>query len=196
VPDFKEVSKMFDRYCHRQKIKKAPRASERAEALKRLRQIEWIVAQVQATQRFEDRLEKRGPRLPKEDTREARALSHAKWAAQMSQKGRQVELFSEAFYYFAFRFARALDGVDPFPKGFYKRLKLNLVRNHLIEHPTVLDPNFSWGSDMVEGPRIKPFGGRADGKPRVHDSGLYVNAEDLIDNVVAELRPHWTQGGA
>jgi hypothetical protein len=91
---------------------------------------------------------------------------------------------TEVFYQVAWRFgcilAKHIEGFKRFnPQG------VHAVRNGLIQHPKVsLAPNFAYGPDMLEGPRIKPCGPA--GAPK--DAGLYVNARELLDALVPRLR--------
>ena len=52
--------------------------------------------------------------------------------------------------------------------------------------------NFVYGADLNFGPVIKPYGARK--KTHAHDEGLYVNAQELIDEVLKVLPSKMTGG--
>jgi hypothetical protein len=101
--------------------------------------------------------------------------------------GEEVELLSEAFYYFAWRFRELLTRFPDFKK--FDPRGIREVRHDLLEHPEktskALNPNFMYGHDLPDGPVLKPFGSR---QTDVHDRGLYVNAQELLDELVPRLR--------
>jgi len=63
----------------------------------------------------------------------------------------EIETLCEAFYYFAWRFREILHD-NAFGFRNYTPRGICSVRNDLIEHPKALNPNFSWGATMPEGP--------------------------------------------
>ena len=143
-----------------------------AEARRRLEDLESTVDQIRRAQAAQHRLYQSGPRS---------ATGHAKWARRQRELGRNVERLSESFYYFAWRFVKILQRVA-FSKKFAPG-GVCFVRNDLLEHPKVLNPNFLYGHDVDEGPRIKPFPGRTP-----CDAGLDVNAQELLDQLIPRLQ--------
>ena len=91
----------------------------------------------------------------------------------------EQELFTEAFYYFAFR-ARQLIVKEKFPG--LKTFKCDGVRdarNHLLEHSKIALQSFGSGHG---GPTLKPA--RYERQTiKHHDQGLFVNAEEFRRNL-------------
>ena len=100
--------------------------------------------------------------------------------------GQDVEMFTEAFYYFAFRFREVVRKVPGFKK--FEAVGIRDVRNHLIEHPEkkskVLGGSFQHGG--AEGPVLKPMRSEAQ-KGIFVDRGLFVNAAEMHDELVRRL---------
>jgi hypothetical protein len=115
----------------------------------------------------------------------------------------QIVLFTEAFYYVAFRFQTI---IKEHMQRSFNPPGVRGVRNHLIEHPDdkggAPEYNFGYGLDMPYGPVLKPFGPRIPNNPRASgavpppfdDKGLYFNAQEVIDLLkpilAAELAKH------
>lgn len=95
----------------------------------------------------------------------------------------ELEFLSECFYYFAHRLIKIIKLLPGFKKFESKRIMI--VRNHLIEHPEgknsgVLMSSFACGGNS--GPVIK--GARYSSQININkDSGLYVNAKELKENL-------------
>jgi len=99
----------------------------------------------------------------------------------------EIELYTEAFYYFAQRLMKAIQyypGLNNFVAP-----GVVIVRNHLIKHPYGKD-GVSASSicyDGSEGPLIKP-GSYVGQKRKSFDAGLYKNADEFRSNLEDELR--------
>lgn len=97
--------------------------------------------------------------------------------------------FTEAFYYFAHRVRQIFrKELIPGLKRFEAEGVRN-VRNHLMEHPESKDgveAPHSWGWGKEHGPVLKAV--RPVGDMRFSDPGLYVNAQELADNLEAALQ--------
>ena len=141
------------------------------EARKRLKQLDWLLLQVQL-----------------------REVEHAQAMPTDTRRGtelvEEIELLTEAFYYLAFRarsVLQALPGLDSFdPVG------IRIVRNKLIEHPEgkdsrVLDQSFVFGADR--GPVLRGMRFEHE-SPVWPDPGLYRNAEEFREKLQALLLPY------
>jgi hypothetical protein len=127
------------------------------EAVKPLGQLDWIVHRVA---RLEDRDKRAWQRGWKPDPRRDTVEQHARYAARQRALGDEIELPSESFYYFAWRFREILYNNLP---GFTKRFDpkgVRAVRNDLLEHPKHTIPSFVYGAQRPFGPVLKPFGER------------------------------------
>ena len=100
--------------------------------------------------------------------------------------GRDVEMLTEAFYYFAFRFREVVRRIPGFAN--FDAVGVRDVRNHLIEHPErtskVLGGSFKHGGP--EGPVLKPIRSEAQ-KDVSLDRGLFVNAAEMRDELQRRL---------
>jgi hypothetical protein len=107
-----------------------------------------------------------------------------------------VWIFTETFYFYAWRMVEILNGQGPreFPNlGTLKAKPINIARNQLIEHPEDVkyDPDFNQGLLVVsQGPVLRPQGavlhldsGRLDPRPDAKDQGLFIAAEKLRDEL-------------
>lgn len=157
-----------------------------AEAVKRLAQLRRIIDRVVALQAAEARLEKQ-PLLTSHDLRAIRR-AHARRARRLHNVGTDVEILTEAFYFFAWRFCEVIKSL---PGSGFKRfaaIGVRTVRHDLIQHPEkqsrALNPNFMWGHDVAVGPVVKPYGSR---EIEAFDRGLYVNAKELLSKLIALL---------
>lgn len=104
----------------------------------------------------------------------------------------EIRLFTEAFYYFASRLRTILRNKEepcPLLKGF-ECAGVRDVRNKLLEHPEGQDSRvfgWSWTIGTAEGPILKVD--RENHQVNVFpDRGLYVNAEELKENLERELQ--------
>ncbi len=91
----------------------------------------------------------------------------------------ELFLYTEAFYYFAFRIYKILKKL-PFGKGF-KVKSIRDIRNHLIEHPEGGASGIVGRSLRVDGdgPKVKDV--RIDPHDNLHrDKGLYNNLREFF----------------
>lgn len=113
--------------------------------------------------------------------------------------GAELRLFAEAFYFFAWRVVEILTGSGPFAfKGFGKLRAhgIRLVRNHLLQHPEKHGQNFSQFLTVTNnGPVLKSAGaiirtstGMIDPADESIDRGLFVNAQELHDQMLEMLQ--------
>lgn len=161
VPDFSEARSLFATYWHRRQVANSSNDDDDffAEAEKRLDQLDTIVRRIVLLEREHDRIDRR---IEKERSPLRQRAGMPRYNLTTTSIDIEVELLIEAFYYFAWRFVHIIRRVafKTFnPKG------VRDVRNHLVQHPD--KPNHS-----VE----------------IHDRGLFVNAQELIDQLVHRLR--------
>ena len=181
---FIEARQLFQHFQSGRMRARGPDMELTGEAAKRLEQLEWIAGRLYRIQAAQRRLYLRGPRRPS---------SHPRWAKHQHLAGKEVELLTEAFYYFAWRFRQILKQDLKGAFSNFSPAGIRVVRNQLIEHPTTaLASNFLYGADAQEGPRIKPFGTPNGG---TRDRGLYVNAQEMLDALIPRLRRQ-LEGGA
>jgi hypothetical protein len=140
------------------------------EAQRRLKQLDWFLLEVQVRE-----VELARTRI--DDRRYAQIID-------------EIHTLTEAFYYFAFRTMRMfeqLPGAPDLPsmKGFDAPGVRN-VRNWLVEHPAVPSRGFQMGAEI--GPVL---GLHFDQDPVQHqDAGLYVNAMEFRERLMARLLPY------
>ncbi|MEA2633837.1 MAG: hypothetical protein QOH92_604 [Chloroflexota bacterium] len=141
------------------------------EARKRLKQLDWLLLQVQ------QREVEHAQVMPSDPARAAAVVE-------------EIELLTEAFYYLAFRarsVLQALPGLESFdPIG------VRNVRNKLIEHPEgqdfrVLDQSFVFGAD--HGPVFRGMRFEHE-SPAWPDPGLYRNAKEFREKLHVLLLPY------
>jgi hypothetical protein len=105
----------------------------------------------------------------------------------------------EAFYYLGQRW---LDVVCNHLGWRVKAPNVVMVRNDLLFHPQVTNPNFAFGTDLPYGPQIKPLGHRdcrprikrggraesqAEAAARLRDKGLYYSASEVLAAIDVKL---------
>lgn len=101
----------------------------------------------------------------------------------------EAEMWTEAFYYFAFRARCILRDLPHL--GDFECVGIRDVRNHLLEHPTgrgsgVIIPSFGFGGPS--GPVVKAL--RYSGQEQIHsDAGLFPNAKEMYERLEMKLRP-------
>lgn len=105
---------------------------------------------------------------------------------QMSKASFELQLFTETFYYFAFRTRQILQNPKAGVLGLsgFECKGVRDVRNKLIEHVEGKDSQIfirSFASGGLGGPIIK--GPRYDGQHHFQDAGLYTNAEEFRDDL-------------
>jgi hypothetical protein len=169
----------FSWYTYRRKLRHDANFALISEANRRLKRLLWILHRVERLEARHDRQWRRmdpvaGPE-PESVFRRRRTL--------LRGYGDELEVMTEAFYYFAFRVRTILRKKLPDFKGF-EAPGTRDVRNHLIEHPTkALSFNFTFASPGT-GPILKLFRSEA-GVP--FDRGLYLNAKELAENLRRRL---------
>lgn len=105
-----------------------------------------------------------------------------------------IGLFTEAFYFFAWRLIEVLNGNGPYRFPYLERLRANgvrVVRNHLLQHPEKQGQNFTQGFVITSvGPVLRSREAIIDGatgKARPSgdtvDQGLHVAAIELRDEM-------------
>jgi len=102
----------------------------------------------------------------------------------------ELEIVTEAFYYFAGRLTEIFKMSASFNK--VPLSDAEMIRHRLLQHPekqkhlVKAHPEFSVGSP-VSGPKIKSYIGHADSQV---DNGLYVNAREFDTKVAATIRAY------
>jgi hypothetical protein len=110
-PDFTEARALFAKY-YQQKRRGSSHGGLMDEAAKRLGQLDWIVHRVARLQDMDKRAWQRGWKPdPRRDTVE----QHARDAVRQRALGDEIELLSETFYYFAWRFRCSGSVSEPRP---------------------------------------------------------------------------------
>ena len=141
------------------------------EAQRRLKQLDWFLLEVQSR---EVAIARAGPDKPR----------------QYGELLDEVQLLTEAFYYFAFRAMKMLQLLPSLPnlptlKGF-DAIGVRVVRNQLIEHPDFPTRGFQMGAER--GPVL---GLRFDSDPKEpKDAGLYANAIEFRENLLPRVVPY------
>jgi hypothetical protein len=182
---FAEAHRLYSTYRYRRLNSGEDQSNWIAEAQKRLEQIDWIARRISVLQARDDR-NGRWRWEPATSSETLRA-QHQRRSSKRQRLGAEIELLSEAFYYFAWRFRQVLVNLPEFrkfdPKG------IRDVRHDLLDHPEkvskALNPNFMYGHDLPNGPVLKPFGAR---RRQIHDQGLYANARELLEEFLPRLR--------
>lgn len=141
------------------------------EAQRRLKQLDWFLLEVQSR-----------------EVAIARAgLDNPRHYGELID---EVQLLTEAFYYFAFRAMKMLQLLPNLPnlpalKGF-DAVGVRVVRNQLIEHPDFPSRGFQMGAER--GPVV---GLRFDSDPKEpQDAGLYTNAVEFREKLLPRLLPY------
>jgi hypothetical protein len=111
-----------------------------------------------------------------------------------------VSIFTEAFYFCAWRMIKVLNGGGPysFPGlGKVKAPEITIVRNHLLQHPEKFKDRQGFTLGLVilsSGPVLRSVGGVArsdteqiDPLPDSKDQGLFIAAEKLRDELEHRL---------
>ncbi|HEY2281630.1 MAG TPA: hypothetical protein VGI00_24995 [Streptosporangiaceae bacterium] len=111
-----------------------------------------------------------------------------------------VEIFTEAFYFCAWRMIEVLNGSGPYSFPKLHKVKANavtIVRNHLIQHPEKVKEgqNFTLGLVVLDsGPVLRSLGavahgdtGQIDPLPESKDQGLFVAADELRADLLSCL---------
>lgn len=184
-PSFAEARRLFADYRYQRRSVEGASANLIAEAQKRLDQTDWIVQRLQHLQLVQDRIARWHwkPDTPPEIL----ARQHNRRATMQHTLGDQIELLAESFYYFAWRLRQVLVQLPEFKN--FDPTGLRDVRFHLLDHPEktskALNPNFMYGHDVPTGPVLKPFGPR---EIEIYDQGLYVNAQEMLDELLPRLR--------
>ena len=112
---------------------------------------------------------------------------------------KEVRLFTEAFYFFAWRLVEVLTGSGAFALDGFSKLqarRIRIVWNHLLQHPEKHDKNFrQWLVVTSDGPVLKATTlvvrsdtGKVEPEKESIDRGLFVNAKELHDEIIEILR--------
>lgn len=176
-PDFSSVVERFRKFRTTRFIAKDPNCAWIAEAEKRLDQMAMLIKRVDVLQRRDRRIDRRR-------VWPAPNATNTKIEAVRNRLADEIELATESFYYFGFRFQDILKTIL---KISYEPKGIRQVRHDLIEHAQRAgadDQTFVYGLDMNWGPVIKPFGER---RNDVQDAGLYVNAVEAIRDLERAL---------
>jgi hypothetical protein len=176
------ASRLLGRFRHQQTLAHAPKLDYITEADVRLNQLRYLLRRFRAVdRRAEVSYRALWPKGVKD------RAGHARRATGVHELGDQVELYGEAFYFFAWRLKGALSQVPGFST--FDPVGVRDVRNHLIEHAEGRKRGVMARSFMFNCPQgfvLKPHGG---GPGRVVDKGLYPNAEELLTDLLTRLRP-------
>lgn len=154
------------------------------EAVKRLKQLEFLTQKIMAVEsKLREQLDADLPQMI------GRKVLPKGFFEKQNQFETENEIYTESFYYFAFRLRsiiKRLPGLKSFEsKG------IRDVRNHLIEHsdsPASELTNLGFGHGP-NGPIVKP--GRVMGQTdKFLDKGLYKNLEELLNNLNKKLKEY------
>ena len=143
------------------------------EALERLEQLDYLLAQVQALGLGTLEMRNDGP------------VNNASDPVFLSQ------LYTESFYFFGFRFLEIVNSRErPIPPLHGLRCDgIRNVRNRLIVHPDKKGGQGftrSWGFSADTGPVMMPVR-RLDDPTEFYDRGLYSNADELAGAICDRL---------
>ena len=116
-----------------------------------------------------------------------------------ARAAQEIELFTETFYFVAWRLREVLNrrGTFAFPGlGQVEARGVLDVRNHLIEHPEQVSKNFARHLVITSaGPVLKSSSivvrtssGNIDPADESMDRGLFVNAQELHDQLTDRVR--------
>ncbi len=182
---FNDIASQLARYCDRLERQQHPGfgRDEANEALKRLAQMSRLLTTVTSLDGESRAIVARISEYARHEQGEP--PSPEAWH-RTSEIGHDVEMLTEAFYYFAFRFREVIRSVPGFKK--FEAVGIRDVRNHLIEHPErqskVLSGSFQHGGS--EGPVLKPI--RPEAQQGIFvDRGLFVNAAEMHDDLMRRL---------
>jgi hypothetical protein len=111
----------------------------------------------------------------------------------------EVALFTEAFYFFAWRLVEVLTGSGAFAFDGFSKLEargIRIVRNHLLQHPEKYKKNFQQSLVVTSnGPVLKTMTvvvrsdtGKVEPEDESVDRGLFVNALELHDEIKERIR--------
>jgi hypothetical protein len=111
----------------------------------------------------------------------------------------EVVLFTESFYFFAWRLVEILKGSGAFAFDGFTKLEakgIRLVRNHLLQHPEKYEKNFRQRLIVTStGPVLKAMfvvirtdTGKVEPEKESVDRGLFVNAQELHDEIKERIR--------
>lgn len=162
------------------------------EALERIRQLDWLLADVRRQLDKHVQLMETVSHLPHEaptstgpGTSSYRVVVPDQMDAQIESSRFLAKLHAEAFVYFAARLRKILKGRDlTLPQlQKFESPTIRDIRNHLLEHPEGAQSrifNSSWMSSLATGVHLKAL--RKTGAPHaVEDPGLFVSAAELRD---------------
>ena len=175
--DFEICLVAFDKYYREQNYKKNGKFNKdvACEARRRLVQLKKILDNVNSLEaEYTVIIANKFDELSREQ------------CARMIVIGSELQFFTEAFYYFAFRLRGILRSLPSLQQ--FECRGVRDVRNKLLEHPEAKDSEIfieSFGHGGKHGPVIKAL--RYDNQQDSWiDRGLYVNAKELFDNLYGE----------
>ncbi len=178
-----------------------------SEALERIRQLDWLLADVRRQLEGHVQLMDTVSHLPHEaptptgpGTSSYRVVVPDELDAQIEACRFVAKLHAEAFVYFASRLRKILKGHDlALPQlQKFESPTIRDIRNHLLEHPEGAQSrifNSSWMSSPATGVHLKAL--RSTGAPRaVEDPGLFVSAAELRDALTRTFKNALEVGAA
>jgi hypothetical protein len=206
---YETVRDLWKRYCSKYSAEwsiEDPRGDLAAEVRERLTQLDLVLDHLKRAVRIfagdPERLRRDVKWMTEAQPRLVRGeITQEEYLAGFSQKSEaesraclraseEVRLFSEMFYFVAWRLREVLNG--PKPRAFPKLRRIEAksirhVRNVLIEHPEHGKPvpNYrQWLTVTDDGPVLKSSvvlvrGGSVTAPEESIDRGLYVNADEL-----------------
>jgi hypothetical protein len=149
ITDCDEAIRLFSHHRYSAKKEGGTQLDLWAEGETRLWQLRYCLGRFkQLVEAHESDLRTRhAARIAEPSPESERAMMQARVSAPSSE----VEFYAEAFYYMAFRLTKVLQKLPPFKS--FEAPGVRDVRNHLIEHPLVLNRNFVYG--IPEGLQLK-----------------------------------------
>jgi hypothetical protein len=149
----------------------------------RLEQLDAVIHRVWRLQRLHHRLQPYPSWPPRPYSWKKKIIRRLRLRSAV---GKELVFLSESFY-FAWRLRQVLTELPDFKK--FDPIGIRNVRFHLLDHPEktsqALNFNFMFGHERQEGPVLKPMSPR---EVDVNDRGLYVNAREMLEELVPRLR--------
>lgn len=167
--NFQQPRRLFSDYLRRFD----PPSLEVVEVRERLRQLDWVLDRVYDLQGRYEALSRQGD---------------GDSVGAMLELGDEFEVFTEAFYLFAWRLRLVVKQL-PSCRSFECK-PIRDIRNLLIVHPEkpggVLRRSVSFGDEV--GPQLKPAVLEPPSKSRLFDRGLFVNASEFRDQLMTAFQ--------
>lgn len=185
IEQFREAVELTNKLRHQYKRRGAPMEFV-TEAAVRIPQLLYLLTRFQDIERERRWRDQDMAKAVAEDP-----SGHVERASDLHQASAVLELYGEAFYFFAWRIRDVLRQIEGF--GRFDPVGVRDVRNWLIEHPEqgkagkpqrgVMARTFIF--DLPQGLILKPYGG---GAGRVYDRGLFPNAGEFVSDLLPRLR--------